>query len=94
MPRGKSVGNFSSFLTQMVGSLNRFHKSGSLLVAGEFPNPFELRSTSELRIEIPSRDVYSEIRAKWKARDYANLPLKGLCLLDEEQNSHSSIVTV
>lgn len=74
--------------------MNRFHRSGTLLVAAEFPNPFDLRSSSELKIEVPAGDVYSEIRTKWKARDYGNLPTKGLCLLDEESGSHSSIVTV
>lgn len=48
---------------------------------------------SELKVETPANDVYSEIREKWKARDYANLPLKGLCLLNEENGSHSSIMT-
>jgi hypothetical protein len=81
-------------LTQLVASLNRFYKSGSIFFAAELPNPFELRSASELRIEMPSPEVYTELRARWKARDYKNLPLKGICILDDQIGTHNSVMTI
>lgn len=94
MPRSEPKGNFSGYLTQLVGSLSRFYKSGSIFFAAELPNPFELRSAFELRIEMPSADVYTQLRAGWKARDYKNLPLKGICMLDDEIGTHNSLLTI
>jgi hypothetical protein len=94
VPKGKPVGNFAGFLTQVVASFSRFHKSGSISIAAEFQNPFELRSASEMRIELPSRDAYAALRAKWKQQDYKNIPLKGICMHDDELGSYNSLVTI
>lgn len=94
MPKYKPVGNFAGFLTQLVASFSRFQKSGSISFAAEFPNPFELRSASELRIELPSAEVYAELRSRWQLQDYKNIPLKGIRMFDDELSSYNSLVTV
>lgn len=94
MPKGKPVGDFSAFLNQLVASLSRFYKSGTVFFAADFPSPFELRSASELRIELPSQDVYTDLRSKWKGKNYEKLPLKGVCMLDDEIGTANSLVTI
>lgn len=94
MPRGKPVGDFSGVLNLIVGGLARFAKSGSIFLTADFPSPFELRSTSELKIELPAQAVYTDIRSNWKARDYDHLPRKGICVIDDENGNANSFVTV
>lgn len=43
---------------------------------------------------MPSPEVYTQLRTRWKARDYNNLPLKGICILDDEIGTHNSLITI